>query len=85
MRPLRERRIATSDLARVQARREWPARVTQRMQMAMQNAVVAPIVTGAEQFEPPLAFRLMARFPFLQRIPGRLVGIGVRPEHVEEA
>ena len=81
-RPLRERRLATSDLARVQARREWPARVTQRLQMAMQNRVIAPIVSGAE-FKPPVAFRLMSRFPLLSRIPGRLVGIGVRPEHVE--
>ena len=30
----------------------------------------------------PLAMRLLQRFPVLRRIPARLVGVGVRPEHV---
>ena len=80
--PLREHRLSVEDLARVQARREWPARVTQRLQLVMQNRVVSAALAETGTFSPPLAIRLMARFPLLQRIPGRLVGVGVRPEHV---
>ena len=80
--PLRERRLSVGDLKRVQTRREWPTRVTQRVQMLMQNAVIKPIVAGEADFRPPLPFRLMARIPFLQRVPARLFGVGVRPEHV---
>jgi hypothetical protein len=29
-----------------------------------------------------LAVRLLARFPYLRRIPARMIGLGVRPEHV---
>jgi hypothetical protein len=29
--------------------------------------------------------RLLQRFPVLRRIPARLIGIGVRPEHVTAA
>ena len=34
------------------------------------------------KLSPPLALRLLARFPLLRRLPARLIGIGVRPEHV---
>jgi hypothetical protein len=30
----------------------------------------------------PLALRLLERFPTLRQLPARIVGIGVRPEHV---
>jgi hypothetical protein len=32
--------------------------------------------------KPPLAVRLLAKVPFLRRIPARLVGVGIRPEHL---
>ena len=73
--PLCERRLTVEDLARVQARREWPTRVTQRLQLLMQNRVVSAALAETGTFSPPLAIRLMARFPVLQRIPGRLVGL----------
>ena len=80
--PLRERRLARADLAAVQDRREWPARITQRAQIAIQNHVVVPVFAGARPDRLPLALRLVQRFPWLRRIPARLVGMGVRPEHV---
>jgi hypothetical protein len=32
---------------------------------------------------PPLALRLLARLPLLPRLPARLVGLGIRPEHIQ--
>ncbi|TMG69136.1 MAG: FAD-dependent oxidoreductase, partial [Chloroflexi bacterium] len=80
--PLRGGRLTTEDLGRVQRRREWPTLVTQRLQIFMQNRVIRRVLGSAEQITPPFAIQLVARFPLLSRIPARLIGIGVRPEHV---
>jgi 2-polyprenyl-6-methoxyphenol hydroxylase-like FAD-dependent oxidoreductase len=80
--PLRDRSLTVEHLARVQRRREWPTRVTQRIQVAVQNRVIASVLRGARPLTPPWPVRLLARVPRLRRIPARLVGIGVRPEHV---
>lgn len=80
--PLRAGRVSTDDLDRVQRRREWPTRVTQRFQIAAQDRVITRVLSGARAMPPPLVVRFLARFPLLRRIPARLIGIGVRPEHV---
>ena len=70
-------------LPRVAARRMFPTRMTQRMQQAVQNRVIAPLLSeGAQLEKPPLVVRLLDRLPLLRRIPGRLIGLGFRPEHV---
>jgi 2-polyprenyl-6-methoxyphenol hydroxylase-like FAD-dependent oxidoreductase len=82
--PLREGRLTTRDLERVQKRRRWAARVTQRAQVAVQNEVLSPALARQDAPEElPLAVRMLQRFPRLRRLPARLVGIGVRPERVE--
>jgi 2-polyprenyl-6-methoxyphenol hydroxylase-like FAD-dependent oxidoreductase len=82
--PLREGRLTTKDLERVQKRRRWAARVTQRAQVAVQNEVLSPALARQDAPEElPLAVRMLQRFPRLRRLPARLVGIGVRPERVE--
>jgi len=81
--PLRADRLTTEDLLLVQLRREWPTRLTQRAQLLVQNRVIRRVLSGAGKLTPPLAVRLLARFPFLRRIPARLIGIGFRPEHVK--
>ena len=80
--PLRERRVTLDDLQRVQKRREWPTRVTQRIQLAIQTRVIRSVLSATAPLKPPLVARLLGRFPRLRRIPGRLIGMGVRPEHV---
>jgi 2-polyprenyl-6-methoxyphenol hydroxylase-like FAD-dependent oxidoreductase len=80
--PLRAGRLTTEDLRRVQWRREWPTRVTQRFQLLVQNRVIRRVLRGTGPLSPPLLLQLLARFRFLTRIPARLIGIGVRPEHV---
>jgi hypothetical protein len=32
--------------------------------------------------KPPFPVRMLNRFPLLRRIPGRILGLGVRREHV---
>ncbi len=83
-RPLREGSVSLSDLAAVQRRRLFPTRMTQAAQVAIQKNVLAPVL-GRRQGDAivlPLPVKLLQRYPILRRIPARLVGIGVRPEHV---
>jgi 2-polyprenyl-6-methoxyphenol hydroxylase-like FAD-dependent oxidoreductase len=87
-RPLRERRVTDEHLHHVQARREFPTRVTQRLQLAIQNRVISSVLEhgpGDDEAAPPLPLRLLSRYPLLRRIPARLLGLGVRPEHIETA
>jgi 2-polyprenyl-6-methoxyphenol hydroxylase-like FAD-dependent oxidoreductase len=84
--PLREQRLTIDDLRAVQRRREWPARVTQRVQVAVQDEVLAPVLAGTSApARLPLPVQLLQRLPLLRRLPARLVGIGVRPERVRTA
>jgi 2-polyprenyl-6-methoxyphenol hydroxylase-like FAD-dependent oxidoreductase len=69
-------------LARVQKRREWPTRMTQNLQLAVQSRVMARVLTMTRDPKPPLAGKLLNWFAVLRRIPARLVGMGFRPEHV---
>jgi 2-polyprenyl-6-methoxyphenol hydroxylase-like FAD-dependent oxidoreductase len=72
-------------LRAVQARREFPTRVTQAFQVAVQNRILTRVLaaSGTEgPLTPPLPARMLGRFPFLRRIPARLIGLGVRPEHI---
>jgi 2-polyprenyl-6-methoxyphenol hydroxylase-like FAD-dependent oxidoreductase len=80
--PLREGRLTTRDLAAVQRRRTLPMKVVQAVQLAVQGRIVDPLLDSDKPVTPPSALRLFNRFPFLRRIPARIVGIGVRPEHV---
>ena len=81
--PLRDGRLTAGHLRRVQRRRELPARITQRLQLLMQERVIAAVLgDGGGTLTPPLALRLLARFPPLRRLPARLIGLGVRPEHL---
>jgi len=79
--PLRAGAVTVDHLARVQARRQWPTRVTQAFQRAIQNRVIGPVLAGAQP-KPPLAVKLLDWFPALRGIPARFIGIGVRPEHI---
>jgi len=80
--PLRERGLVTDHLRQVQRRRQWPTRVTQALQVAVQRRVVSRALGGAAFTAPPFA-RLLARSPLLRRLLARVVGVGVRAEHVQ--
>ena len=70
-------------LARVERRRLWPTRVIQAGQKRAQDTIIGQLLKpGAVLLRPPLVARLLNRFPLLRRIPGRIIGLGVRREKV---
>jgi 2-polyprenyl-6-methoxyphenol hydroxylase-like FAD-dependent oxidoreductase len=81
--PLREGRLKESDLEAVQAHRMWPVRATQAIQVFLQNRMIAPMLAGTRPMRPPFAARMLNAVPFLRRIPARVLGLGVQPEHVK--
>ena len=81
--PLARGEDVESLLPQVAARRLFPVRMTQGMQRAIQDRVIAPLLSGAKPLtKPPLVARAFDRFAILRRIPARLLGLGFRPEHV---
>jgi 2-polyprenyl-6-methoxyphenol hydroxylase-like FAD-dependent oxidoreductase len=83
--PLRRGMVTTDTLKRVQQRREFPTRVTQRLQILMQNNLIQPALANkGERPKAPLFMKMM-QWPLLRRIPGRLLAFGVRPEHIHTA
>jgi 2-polyprenyl-6-methoxyphenol hydroxylase-like FAD-dependent oxidoreductase len=71
------------ELDAVRRRREFPVRMTQRMQVVAQNNIVsAALKPGGAPLKVPLAVRLITAVPWLQGITARFIGLGVRPEHV---
>ena len=83
--PLRRGPAAVDRLRAVQRRRELPTRITQRAQVIIQNRIIGRVLTTqAKAFPLPLPLRLLRVWPFLRRIPARLVGLGVQPEHVDK-
>ena len=80
--PLRSGALSDGDLARVQHRRMFATRLTQRAQVLIQERVLARAISSERGFTLPWPIRLLRDYPRLRRIPARLVGIGVTPEHV---
>jgi 2-polyprenyl-6-methoxyphenol hydroxylase-like FAD-dependent oxidoreductase len=80
--PLSTGRVTTSDLREVQRRRELPTQVTQRLQVFVQDRVLSRVLKSRKRLSLPLPLRLFRSFPILARLPARLVGLGIRPEHV---
>jgi 2-polyprenyl-6-methoxyphenol hydroxylase-like FAD-dependent oxidoreductase len=80
--PLQRGVPSLDDLRAVQKRRTFPTHMTQRAQAFMPNRVMGPALR-TQNPTLPLPVELLRRWPVLRRIPARLVGIGVRPEHVK--
>jgi 2-polyprenyl-6-methoxyphenol hydroxylase-like FAD-dependent oxidoreductase len=76
--------IGDDALALVQERRLWPTEMTQRIQIFAQNRIISKVLTSnAAPTGAPWPLRLFSAFPLLQMIPACVVGIGLRPEHVD--
>jgi len=80
--PLKEGRVTEALLEAVQRRRTMPMRVIQWLQVQVQNNVLNPVLKSSARPKPPFAAKLLNWFPPLQRLPARVIGLGVRPEHV---
>ena len=81
-RPLLAGHLSTRHLEAVQRRRMLPTRVTQGIQVFLQERVLDRVLGRDEPMTAPWPLRLFNRWPWLRRIPPRVIGIGVRPEHV---
>jgi len=77
---LRTGPVSVDDLRKVQARREWPTRLIQAMQVFIHRHVVTG-QTSHRKDSLPFVVRLLKWFPVLRRVPARFIGIGPRPEH----
>jgi len=75
--------IPESLLEQVQQRRMFPTRATQRMQIFMHENVIRPVLNNDGPVHVPLILRLLKAIPLLQRFPARMVGVGIRPEHIQ--
>ncbi|MDA9450114.1 hypothetical protein XI04_24220 [Bradyrhizobium sp. CCBAU 11430] len=72
-----------NDLDAVRRRREFPVKMTQRMQVIVQNKIISGALQERDRpLKVPLIVRLITALPWLQGIPARLLALGVRPEHV---
>jgi 2-polyprenyl-6-methoxyphenol hydroxylase-like FAD-dependent oxidoreductase len=82
--PLREGQVSEELLARVQARREFPTRVTQAMQVQA-HRVFTHVFDHPGRLQAPWQVKVLDRLPGIHTVLGCVVGIGVRPEHVAGA
>lgn len=80
--PLKDGRVTDALLEAVQRRRTMPMRVIQWLQVKIQNNVLSHVLASVERPKPPFAVKFFNWFPVLRRIPARLIGLGVRPEHI---
>jgi 2-polyprenyl-6-methoxyphenol hydroxylase-like FAD-dependent oxidoreductase len=74
--------VADDDLEAVQRRREFATQATQQLQVILQNRVIGRVLEATEKMSPPLLLRLLSSIPTLRRLPARLIGLGIRPEHL---
>jgi len=72
----------TADLRAVQRRRTFPMVLIQTFQVRLQNGFLSPLLSTKTKMKPPLVLQLFAAIPVLRRIPGYVLGVGVRPEHI---
>ena len=80
--PLRTGQVGIEVLAGIQRRRMFPTRATQRMQVFAQNNFLRRVLSSSKLPTLPWPIRLINRVALLQRIPGRVFGLGFRPEHI---
>jgi len=81
--PLAAREDVDPLLDKVRARRLFPVRLIQGIQKAVHDQILAPTIRRKAVLEDvPLALKLFDRLPLLRRLPARLLGLGVRREHI---
>ncbi len=80
---LRAGSVDVDALREVQTRREFPTRMTQGLQIFIQNRFISRVLSSNERPPLPWFLKLFRKWPILRRIPARTIGMGFRPEHVQ--
>jgi len=81
--PLREAgTVPDGSLEEVQNRRLFPARVTQRLQILVQSNILAKALNSNSEMHVPVILKILLSIPGVRDMPARLLGLGVRPEHI---
>ncbi len=75
--------ITDKDLSAIEQRRTFPAKATQRLQIIIQNQLIGRILASDAPLKLPLFLRALKAIPLLRRLPAYIVGIGIRPEHID--
>jgi len=76
------RPLTDDDLAAVRRRRRLPTALTQRAQRLIQSRFLDPLLHSQGPANSIAPLRMVNKYRVLQGIPARLVGLGVRPEHL---
>jgi len=81
---LRRGNCETADLRRVQQRREWPARMTQDIQVFIHRQMFGSRSDPERAISIPWPARalLWLLTPVLRRVAARVIGVGFRAEHI---
>jgi 2-polyprenyl-6-methoxyphenol hydroxylase-like FAD-dependent oxidoreductase len=81
---LRSNQFQDSDLPLIQARREFPTRITQKFQVTILRDLYPKNLNDDTSYHPPPIFNIFKIFPVLRHVMGRFIGMGVRPEHIQD-
>lgn len=80
--PLRNSALQNEHLQAVQDRRMLPTRFIQRLQVNVQNGMFSPVIGDDQPVRAPWILKLFNWIPILRFIPARILGVGIRPEHL---
>ncbi|MFZ1080168.1 MAG: FAD-dependent oxidoreductase [Methylovirgula sp.] len=75
--------VSDALLGAVQKRREPAVKLTQAMQVFIQNRAITNVLRGTGKIRAPWIVRLFNYVPWLRRWPARFVGLGFRMERVK--
>ena len=71
---------ASADLQAVQRRREFPTKITQALQVFLQNRILRRTLASETRAKVPFLLRPLQYIPALRSIPARAIGLGARSE-----
>ena len=80
--PLRAGKVTDEDLQAIERRRTPAVRFTQWLQLTIQKRIISRVLKTQRRPKPAPFFKLLNLLPVLRRIPARLIGVGIRPEHI---
>jgi 2-polyprenyl-6-methoxyphenol hydroxylase-like FAD-dependent oxidoreductase len=80
--PLRDGKLSTNHLAKVQRRREFPTKFTQKVQALMRRQIAGG-PDDSRTRKVPWPMRLLESTSLPRRMRTRFMSLGIRPEHVQ--